>query len=70
MKVFEITEERENAVRDPQYDEKVQGHPILEIDLEKYEEDQLRNMTFLVIRKNEKWLREQRIGKMIIKDPP
>lgn len=53
----------ENELMDPRFVDDRQKGFILEVDWEKDEEDQIQTRTFPVIRRTERWLREQIMGK-------
>lgn len=59
INVSGVQEEDEEDVLDPEFNERVQGQPIPEIDLDRREEENIQDKSFSVIRRTKKWLRDR-----------
>lgn len=55
-----VSEDTERNVLDPEFDIEIEGKPIPEIDWNKKEDDSIQTRTFNVVRRIERWLRNQK----------
>lgn len=66
MNVSGVQEEGDEEVVDPEFDEKIQGHPIPKIDWSRKGDDSIQSRTFNVIRRIDKWLKDHRFKQNLV----
>lgn len=65
MNISDVQEDEGKEVVDPEFNEKIQGQPILEFDSDRKVDDNIQVRTFNVIRYTQRWLKDRHFGQPI-----